>query len=197
MENIVAAAYPRDYNLSPETDMKEDKLKAALEAMIMASAEPVGLDRLCKALSEDVERKEVRRALKNIAEELTSAKRGYRLVEIAGGYQFLTAVECAPFVERLKGQPTRKQHGMSRAMLETLAIIAYKQPVKRADIEAIRGVSAGDIIRNLIEQELVKVVGKEDAIGRPLLYGTTKRFLKQFGLKSVKDLPSPAELSLD
>jgi len=91
----------------------------------------------------------------------------------------------------------KRDQGLSKAALETLAIIAYKQPVKRADIENIRGVSVGDIIRTLIEKDLVKVVGREESIGKPLLYGTTKRFLKQFGLKSLRDLPDPAELKLD
>ncbi len=178
--------------------MEENELKRVLEAMIMASGEPVKLDRLCRALSSEADRRSIRDALKSLAGELESGERGYRLVEIAGGFQFLTAPDYAPHVERLRSELSKKRaRGMSRAALETLAIIAYKQPVKRADVEAIRGVSVGEIIRNLIEQDMVKVLGREDSLGKPLLYGTTKGFLKQFGLKSVKDLPNPAELSLD
>lgn len=178
--------------------MEESKLRGILEAVIMASPEPVKLDRLCRLLDGEADRKEVRAALKSLQDELVSGGRGYRLVEISGGYQFLTAPEFAPHVEKLKSDPARKrEQGLSKPALETLAIIAYKQPVKRADVEVIRGVSVGDIVRTLIERDLVKVVGREESIGKPLLYGTTKQFLKLFGLKSLKDLPDPAELKLD
>jgi segregation and condensation protein B len=178
--------------------MEEDKITQVLEAVIMASPEPVKFDRLCRVLDGEAERKQVRKALKTLQEELAKNGRGYRLAEIAGGYQFLTAPEYASYVKRLKTDIRKKrEQGLSRAALETLAIIAYKQPVKRINIEAIRGVSVGDLIRMLIEKDLVKVVGREQSLGKPLLYGTTNRFLKQFGLKSLKSLPDPAELSLD
>jgi segregation and condensation protein B len=178
--------------------MEDDKLTRVLEAVIMASPEPVKFERLCRVFDGEVDRKQVRAALKSLQEGLTAQGRGYRLAEIAGGYQFLTAPEYAPYVERLKSDLRKKRaHGLSRAALETLAIIAYKQPVKRVDIEAIRGVTVGDLVRALIERDLVKIVGREDSLGKPLLYGTTKKFLRQFGLKSLKDLPDPAELSLD
>ena len=178
--------------------MDENKLIKVLEAVIMASAEPVKLDRLCRMLEKEAERKEIREALKSLQKELVSSERGFRLVEISGGYQFLTAPEYAGYVKKLKSDSGKKRdQGLSRAALETLAIIAYKQPIKRADVENIRGVSVGDIIRALIERDLVKVVGREESIGKPLLYGTTKRFLTQFGLKSLRDLPDPAELKLD
>ena len=178
--------------------MENNGLTKVLEAMIMASPEPVKLDRLCRVLEKEAGRKDVRGALKDLQEQLAAGERGYRLVEIAGGYQFLTAPEYASYVESLKSDISKRRgHGVSRAALETLSIIAYRQPVKRADVEAIRGVTVGDIVRALIERELVRVVGREDSLGRPLLYGTTKKFMKQFGLKSLKDLPDPAELSLD
>jgi segregation and condensation protein B len=178
--------------------MENDKLTKVLEAMIMASAEPVKLDHLCRAVEGEADRKEVRQALKDMQKQLAADLRGYRLVEVAGGYQFFTAPEYESYVRRLRSDSSKKrEQGVSRAAMETLAIIAWKQPVKRADVEAIRGVSVGDVIRTLIERDFVKVVGREETIGKPLLYGTTPKFLKQFGLKSVKDLPSPAELSLD
>jgi segregation and condensation protein B len=178
--------------------MEEDKLTRVLEAVIMASPEPVKLDRLCRVVGKEADRREVRRALGNMEKELAAQERGYRLMEIAGGYQFLTAPEYAGYVKRLKSDQSKKRdQGLSRAALETLAVIAYKQPVKRAEIEAIRGVSVGDIVRMLIERSLVRIVGREESIGKPLLYGTTTQFLKQFGLKSLKDLPDPAELKLD
>lgn len=178
--------------------MDDSKLTRILEAVIMASSEPVKLDRLCRMLDKEADRKEVRTALRSLQDELVSGERGYRLVELGGGYQFLTAPEYAGYVRKLKSDSAKKRdQGLSRAALETLAIIAYKQPVKRADVENIRGVSVGDIIRALIERDFVKVVGREESLGKPLLYGTTKRFLEQFGLKSLKDLPDPAELKLD
>jgi len=178
--------------------MEDGKLVRVLEALVMASPEPVKLDRLCLVLKGKAERKEVRLALKSMGKNLRDERRGYRLTEIAGGYQFLTAPGYAKYVERLKSDRSQKRHqGLSRAAVETLAIIAYKQPVKRANVEAIRGVTVGEIIRSLIEQEMVKVVGRESTLGKPLLYGTTKRFLKRFGLKSLKSLPSSAELRLD
>jgi segregation and condensation protein B len=178
--------------------MEDDKLTKVLEALIMASPEPVKLDRLCQAVEGEADRKEVRQALKDMQKQLLADVRGYRLIEIAGGYQFFSAPEYEEYLRRMRSDASKKRdHGLSRAAMETLAIVAWKQPVKRADIEAIRGVSVGDIVRSLIEKDLVKVVGREDSIGKPLLYGTTKMFLKQFGLKSIRDLPSPAELSLD
>jgi len=164
----------------------------------MASSEPVKFNRLCAVLDGEADRAAVRRALKALEKELVEQGRPGRLKEIAGGYQLLTAPEYGKYVKKLRDDGSkRKDQGLSKAALETLAVIAYKQPVKRMDVEAIRGVSVGDIIRALIERDLVKVVGREDSIGKPLLYGTTGRFLKQFGLKSLKSLPDPAELSLD
>lgn len=181
-----------------ENEMEDNKLTQILEAVIMASPEPVKFNRLCGVLDGEADRQQIRKALKALQGGLVEKGRGYRLAEIAGGYQFLTAPEYAPYVERLKTDNRKKRdHGLSRAALETLAIIAYKQPVKRVDIEAIRGVTVGELIRTLIEKDLVKVVGREQTLGKPLLYGTTNRFLKQFALKSLKNLPDPAELSLD
>lgn len=178
--------------------MDEDRLVRILEAVIMSSSEPAGLDRLCRAVQKEANRKEVRKALKELESALEEQGRGYRLREIAGGYQFLTAPDYASYVKRFRADSGRKRdHGLSQAAVETLAIIAYKQPVKRVDVETIRGVSVGDIVRTLVERGLVKIVGREESIGKPLLYGTTKKFLKEFGLKSLKDLPSTAELSLD
>jgi segregation and condensation protein B len=178
--------------------MEEEKLERVLEALIMAWPEPVKIDRLCEVLDGDAGRREVRKALEGMARRLAQEGRGYRLVEIAGGYQFLSAPEYAQYILRLKPDSSRKRdQGMTRAALETLSIIAYRQPVKRAVVEAIRGVSAGDVIRALIERDLVRVVGKEESVGKPLLYGTTKKFLDRFGLKSLKELPDPAELNLD
>jgi segregation and condensation protein B len=120
--------------------------------------------------------------------------RAFRIQAIAGGYRLMTLPKFAPVLEAYHGK--RERHGVSRAALETLAIIAYRQPVTRAGLEAIRGVACGEVLRSLIERRLITIVGRAEELGRPMLYGTTKAFLETFGLASVKDLPTAADLRL-
>lgn len=120
--------------------------------------------------------------------------RAFRIQAIAGGYRLMTLPKFAPVLEAYHGK--RERHGVSRAALETLAIIAYKQPITRAGLEAIRGVACGEVLRSLIERRLITIVGRAEELGRPMLYGTTKAFLETFGLSSVKDLPTAADLRL-
>ncbi len=118
--------------------------------------------------------------------------RAFRIQAIAGGYRLMTLPKFAPVLEAYHGK--RERHGVSRAALETLAIIAYKQPITRAGLESIRGVACGEVLRSLIERRLITIVGRAEELGRPMLYGTTKAFLETFGLASVKDLPTAADL---
>ena len=129
------------------------------------------------------------RRLQALYEEGGSA---FQIEEVAGGYQLLTRPEFHPWLARLRraGNELRLS-GPSR---ETLAIIAYRQPIARADVEAIRGVQCGDVLRQLMEKGLVRIAGRDDSLGRPVLYGTTKKFLQAFGLKSLRDLPEAGEL---
>lgn len=176
-------------------DMVEEKpgpasgLSAQLEAVLFVATEPVSLRRLAEILGEEPPR--VREALAALQERY-SGPAGIHLVEIAGGFRLLTNPDCAEAVAAVSGR--KAQDRLSPAALETLSIIAYKQPASRAEIERIRGVGVGPILRHLLELDLVKVTGREEGLGRALLYGTTKAFLDRFGLKTLKDLPASLEL---
>lgn len=130
----------------------------------------------------------VRGAVELLNAHYTETKRAFRIESIAGGYRLMTLPKFAPVLEAYHGK--RERHGVSRAALETLSIIAYKQPITRAGLENIRGVACGEVLRSLIERRLVTIVGRAEELGRPMLYGTTRAFLETFGLSSVKDLPS-------
>jgi segregation and condensation protein B len=127
-----------------------------------------------------------------LREEYARGLRAFDVLEIAGGFRLFSRQEYEPYVARL--EKTRSADRLTAAALETLAIIAYRQPLIRADIDAIRGVQSGAMLRGLMDKKLIRVVGRSDQPGRPLLYGTTKRFLDHFGLSSVKDLPRIEEL---
>lgn len=119
-------------------------------------------------------------------------KASFRIIEIAGGYQFATRTEYAAYVSRLYKERSRRR--LSSAALETLAIIAYKQPVSKSDVENIRGVNCDEVLKSLLEKNLITITGRAESVGRPLLYGTTDDFLRHFGLPSMKDLPKPREI---
>ncbi|MHC4528982.1 MAG: SMC-Scp complex subunit ScpB [Planctomycetota bacterium] len=136
--------------------------------------------------------KQVRQHIKNLNEKYQSNNSAFRIEQIAGGYQMLTLSPYNYWLKKLLR--ARSDSKLSPAALETLAIIAYKQPVMRADVEAIRGVAAGEVIRSLCYKGLVKIVGRAEVLGRPMLYGTTKKFLEIFGLNTLKDMPKVEEL---
>jgi segregation and condensation protein B len=166
--------------------MEARELRAIIEALLFVSAEPVPLDRLMVALG-TISKPEVRQALQSLREELDREGRGVQLVEVAGGWQIVTRLEYAPWIKRLaKAKAAPK---MSRSGLESLAIIAYKQPIVRAEIEQIRGVEVSGVLRTLLERKLIRMVGRKDVPGRPIMYGTTKFFLQQFGLSDLAQLP--------
>ncbi len=162
----------------------------AVEAVLFASPEPVPLARLEQVFApEGLSRADLVKALGALSEALED--RGIELREVAGGYQLRTRPEMAPFLARLEvPRPVR----FSRAALETLAIVAYRQPVTRAEVEEVRGVDCGGVLRSLLEKGLVRILGKKDVPGRPLLYGTTRKFLEVFGLSSLTELPSLKEI---
>jgi len=172
--------------------MSRPPLKIIIEAALLAAGEPLGLDRLQDLFPENErpDRAALRQALDDLAEELDG--RGIELKEVASGYRLQVRQDLAPWIARLwEERPTR----YSRALLETLAIIAYRQPITRGEIEEIRGVSVGTpIMRTLLEREWVRVVGHRDVPGRPAMYGTTRKFLDYFNLKSLEELPSLLEL---
>lgn len=165
--------------------MEIEQLKSILESLIFVSEEPVEQKQL-SGLAGKVKKKLVTQALNELKEEYAARGGGIELVEIAGGYQFRTPAENAKWVGKLfESRPQR----LTRASLETLAIVAYKQPLVRSDVERIRGVDSGGVLKTLLERELIKIVGRQDVPGRPVLYGTTDKFMEFFGLKSLTDLP--------
>ena len=171
------------------------ELKPAVEAILFASDDPITPSKIAEALKEampEVKPGDVKEVLDGLKAEYENAARGFALEEIAGGVQLLTRPQFADIIAKLRRSKAEKK--LSAAALETLAIIAYKQPVKRADLEAIRGVASGEVIRALMERRLVKIVGREDLPGAPVQYGTTGEFLEAFGIRALEDLPRPEEV---
>ncbi|MBL8861295.1 MAG: SMC-Scp complex subunit ScpB [Planctomycetes bacterium] len=174
--------------------LSEAELASAVAALVYASPEPISERRL-QALLEGPRLERVRAALETLRERLASSGLPYELRALAGGWQILTTPDVGEIVQRLA--KVRKSERISGAALETLAVVAYRQPVTKAEIEAIRGVQAGPILRTLIERGLVRVTGRADLPGHPLQYGTTREFLDRFGLGSLADLPRDGELTKD
>jgi len=165
--------------------------EAVIEAVLFSSDEPVTPQKLVDIIGTS-NVKDVRRHIALLNGKYEEMECSFRIEAIAGGYQMLTLGRFNVWLRKLLR--VRSETKLSTAALETLAIIAYKQPILRVDIEAIRGVAAGEMVRQLIDKGLVRVVGRAEVIGRPLLYGTTKKFLQVFGLNSLKDLPTAEEL---
>lgn len=169
-----------------------EESRQALYALLFASDRPVSAGRLAEALG-DIDPDIVANLLEELRAELDAQETlPYRLTEIGGGYQFMTKPEFGPYIRRM--YRIKKSKRLSRALLETLAIIAYKQPVTRPEVESIRGVSVSHAFDQLQERRLIKIAGVSDLPGRPKLYRTTDEFLVQFGLKNLKELPTLEEL---
>jgi segregation and condensation protein B len=178
-------------DLEPVEMLGRDETRQAIAALLFASDRPLSMGRIAEALG-DIDPDIVANLLMELREEINESSLPYVLHEIAGGYQFVTKSQYAPFIRRLF--QIKKSNKLSKAILETLAIIAYRQPVTRADVEAIRGVSVSHAFDILLEKRLIKIVGVAETPGRPKLYRTTDEFLIHFGLKSLKELPSIEEL---
>ncbi len=164
----------------------------ALEALLFATHHPLTAARLAELLDLSSQ-KPLRRAIKDLNKQYEESGRCFRIEQVAGGYQLLTLPEYGEYLSRLQKREIDSK--LTKAALETLAIIAYKQPILRADVESIRGVACGETIRSLMEKHLVRIGGRAELPGRPILYGTTKRFLEVFGLNNLKDLPQSEELN--
>ena len=174
--------------------MSTDDLKNVIEAILFATERPLTIDDLKEGFEEKLTNEEISEILDQLKLDYENQNRGFRLTEMAGGYQLVTDSRLAPYLKRFYQEREKKK--LSQASLETLSVVAYRQPVTRADIEGIRGVNVDGAIRTLLEKGLVKIVGRKEVPGRPMLYGTTKVFLDHFGLKSVKDLPALNEYTL-
>ncbi|MCH7911418.1 MAG: SMC-Scp complex subunit ScpB [Deltaproteobacteria bacterium] len=170
--------------------MERSRLKSVVESLLFVSESAVTLDRM-SAVLEGVEKKEILSVIEELRSEYESQGRGILLFEVAGGFQMRTPKENADWVKNLlRGRAAR----MSRATLETLSIVAYKQPVTRVEIEHVRGVSVDGVLSTLMERRLVRIVGRKDVLGRPFLYSTTREFLELFSLKDLTGLPTLKEM---
>jgi segregation and condensation protein B len=175
----------------PEQEQEiETTVESVVEAVLFASDEPLSEARLANIVETSV--KQVRQCIENLNGKYRTNNNAFRIEQIAGGYQMLTLSPYNYWLKKLLR--ARSDSKLSPAAVETLAIIAYKQPVMRADIEVVRGVATGEVIRTLCYKGLVKIVGRAEVLGRPMLYGTTKKFLEVFGLNTLKDLPKIEEL---
>ncbi|UMZ73906.1 SMC-Scp complex subunit ScpB [Natranaerofaba carboxydovora] len=172
--------------------MQASKLKAIIEGILFTKAEPVTLNEISKILQKDIA--VIREVIKDLNDDFSNDdNRGLQIIEVAGGYQLVTKSTLAPYMDRLYEKDSKKNK-LSKAALETLAIIAYKEPVTKIEIEEIRGVKVDGVINSLLKKDLINTVGRKDVAGKPILFGVTKKFLEHFGLNSTKDLPKPEEI---
>jgi segregation and condensation protein B len=169
-----------------------NELKGVIEALLFVAGEPLSLDRI-KNVLEDIDRRTVQSAIWEIQHEYEMRLSGLKIVEVAGGYQIATRPELAQWIKRLK--KVKLSSRLSRPSLETLSIIAYKQPIVKAEVEDIRGVDSTGVIKGLLDKHLIKIIGRKDVPGRPILYATTKEFLQYFGLRDISDLPTLKEFT--
>ncbi len=171
--------------------MPDIPIKTVIEGLLFVADEPLSLERLAQAFEGEIPLDRLARQVDELVNEYEEMNRAFVLKPVAGGFQFRTRPELSSYALRLKKKSPAR---LSRAALETLAIIAYRQPVLRVEIEKIRGVDAGGMIRALLEKELIRVVGRKDLPGRPIVYGTTKKFLETFDLPSLESLPTMEEI---
>jgi segregation and condensation protein B len=171
--------------------MDSNKLTATVEALILASPEPIASKKIAEA-DDNLTPSKVTEAVKELNSRYESNGGSFRIREVAGGYQFYILPDFTRYVEELFTR--RRKMRLTRAALETLAIVAYKQPVTKVDIDHIRGVSSDGVLHNLLEKNLVTIKGRSESVGRPMEYGTTDEFLKFFGINQLEDLPDMTEI---
>ena len=169
--------------------MEDKEIKSILEAIFFIAGEPLSIDTLKGIL--EIDSTEIERLVKELVADYTIKNTGLLVAEVAGGAQMVTNPACAPWVKKLLS--TAVPAKLSQPSLETLAIIAYKQPIIKAEIEAIRGVNSDGVVKTLLDRRLIKILGRKEVPGRPLMYGTTKEFLQYFGLKDLSELPTLKE----
>jgi len=176
----------RDTDSSNIKNKNPNGVNAVIEALLFSSEKPLMLEQI-RGVLDNLSADEVRKAIEELKEEYEKGNRGMRIAEVAGGFQMITPAAFATFLKRLyKGRRTEK---LSTPALETLAIIAYKQPVTRMEIESIRNVNVDNMVKVFVDKGLVRVTGRKKSPGRPRVYGTTRQFLEHFGLKSLDELP--------
>jgi segregation and condensation protein B len=166
-----------------------DEIKSIIEALILASESPLSVDKIADVIV-TTNKKEIEYQLKEMVYEYQERRGGICLQAVAGGFQFRTRSDLSPWIKKLKGLRSL----LTPASLETLAVIAYRQPVVKSDIDNIRGVDAGGAIKKLLEKKLIRIMGRKDVPGKPMIYGTTKKFLEVYNLQDLSDLPTLQEL---
>ena len=167
-----------------------DSLPQLIESFIFASAVPLSLERLSQLVEQP--KGKIHPIIAQLQQQYSGDERGFNLVEVAGGYQFRTVATLAPWLRKLSKERAPR---FSQAALETLSIIAYRQPATRAEIEYLRGVDSGGVMKTLLDKNLLRILGKKDVPGRPLMYGTSRQFLELFGLRDLNDLPTLKEFA--
>jgi len=165
-------------------------LRPAIESLIFSTEIPLRIENLREILDEP-DKGKIERVLQELREEYENSDHGFELVHVAEGYQFRTKSKYAEWIRKLRKSRAPR---LSRSSMEVLAIMAYKQPVMRAEVETIRGVDSVSVIKTLLERRLIRILGRKDVPGRPMVYGTTREFLQYFGLKSISDLPTLREI---
>jgi segregation and condensation protein B len=171
--------------------MEYDVQKQVVEALIFASDVPLTEDKICSYV-DGLNAKQVKEIIDELNSEYQAGKRAFFITRVAGGFQINTRKEFASWIKKMfKGRAKPK---LSHAAMESLAIIAFKQPISRVEVDAIRGVHSGGVLKHLLERNLISITGRAAAVGKPLLYGTTSEFLRYFGINDISDLPKPKEI---
>ncbi len=173
--------------------MEENNLKSATEALIFASEKPITVEQIKKVL-DGLDAASINRIIAELKNEYEVQNRGMRIVEIAGGFQMITNSNFAPFLKKLF--KNRNSEKLSKPALESLAIIAYKQPLTKAEIESLRNVNVDGVMKSLVDKNLIRICGRKKVPGRPFVFGTTREFLEHFGLKSLQDLPKMEDFTV-
>jgi len=172
--------------MTEENRTAQDNTMSVIEALLFSSDKPLMLEQV-RAVLENFDSSEIRAIIEQLGAEYEKTNRGMRIVEVAGGFQMVSAPALAPFLRKLYKQ--RNAERLSRSALETLAIIAYKQPVTRLEIESLRNVNIDGVMKSLLDKGLIRVAGRKNSPGRPKVFATTRQFLEHFGLKSLEELP--------
>jgi len=173
--------------------MAQNNLKSVIEALLFASEKPLTIEQLRSAL-DNLGAQDIRGILEELKREYEEAARGMRVIEIAGGFQMVTWPGYAPFLKKI--YKSRNAEKLSKPALETLAIIAYKQPLAKSEIESLRSVNVDGVMSSLLEKGLIRIAGRKKAPGRPFVFGTTRLFMEHFGLKSLEELPKMQDFSI-
>ena len=187
-----------DNNINPVRDTKascrlpivSNGVKSVIEALLFASEKPLTIEQV-KNVLDNLEGQQIRQLIEELRAEYEQSNRGIRITEIAGGFQMVTQPTLAVFLKKLfKGRHVER---LSKPALETLAIIAYKQPVTKLEVESLRNVNVNGVVKSLLDKDLIRIAGRRKAPGRPFVFGTTRQFLEYFGLKSLEELPKIEE----